>query len=287
MSRSFTGREPAIRASLRGSFERLAYEVIPFKSTEAAVLAHVPRDVRLTVTASPAKGQNVTIDLAASLAAHGYQVAPHLSAQQIRDRVHLAEIVTRCRAAGITEVFVVGGDRTDTPTDFADAFGLLVALHELDSGFTSIGIAGHPEGHPDTSDDVLLEALAAKAPLATYITTQIVFDPRVILSWVAQIRRRGIDLPVHVGIPGVVHRQKLIRVSGALGLGESAKFLKKQQTMFWRFFVPGGYSPAKILDGLAPHLGDDDQAVQGLHVFTFNDLEPTEAWRLRTLQKLW
>lgn len=288
MNRSFTGREPANRASLRECLEGLAYEVIPFKNTEAAVLAHVPRGVRLTVTASPSKGQDLTVDLAVSLAAHGYNVAPHLSAQLVRDRAHLAEIVIRCRAAGMTEAFVVGGDRTDTPTEFADAHDLLVALHELESGFTSIGIAGHPEGHPDTSDDKLFEALAAKAPLATYITTQIVFDSRVILAWVAELRRRGIDLPVHVGIPGLVHRQKLLRVSGGLGLGESAKFLKKQQTMLWRFFIPGGYSPAKILDGLAPHLGrhDDERAVQGLHVFTFNDLEPTEAWRRRTLLRL-
>jgi methylenetetrahydrofolate reductase (NADPH) len=91
---------------------------------------------------------------------------------------------------------------------------------------------------------------------------------------------------VHIGVPGAVHRQKLLRVSGGLGIGESAKFLKKQQTMFWRFFVPGGYSPDKIIRELAPHIGKPDNHIEGFHVFTFNDLGPTEAWRRRTLENL-
>lgn len=286
MNRAITVQDPTARASLRRAFETLGFEVIPFKKTEEAIVTHVPKDVRLTVTASPAKGQDATVDLAVKLAGHGYNVAPHLSAQQVRDRGHLADIVACCREAGITEVFVVGGDPTDTPTQFEHARDLLVALHELDSGFTDIGIAGHPEGHPAVSDEVLFQALKDKAPMATHIKTQIVFDTKVILNWARELRRRGIDLPVHVGVPGAVHRQKLLRMSAGLGIGESAKFLKKQQSLFWRFFVPGGYNPYEIIKGLAQHIGKPDNTIEGFHVFTFNDLEPTEAWRRRTLQSL-
>ncbi len=242
--------------------------------------------MRLTVTASPAKGQDATIDLAVRLAGHGYSVAPHLSARQVRDRAHLAGIVARCREAGISGVFVIGGDPAGAPTQFADARELLVALHELDAGFTDIGIGGHPEGHPAVSGEVLLGALKDKAPLATYLTTQLVFDPAVILSWARELRRHGIGLPVRVGVPGAVHRQKLLRVSAGLGIGESAKFLRKQQSMLWRFFLPGGYQPIKIIDGLAPHIGEPGTGIEGFHVFTFNDLEPTERWRQRMLQGL-
>ena len=69
-------------------------------------------------------------------------------------------------------------------------------------------------------------------------------------------------------------------------IGESAKFLRKQQTLLWRFFVPGGYSPDKIIAGLAPHLGQPDNHLAGFHVFTFNDLGPTEAWRQQSLRRL-
>jgi methylenetetrahydrofolate reductase (NADPH) len=284
--RAINVREPAARASLKKVFGTMGYEVIPFKKTEQAVLDCVPKDVPLTVTASPAKGQDATVDLAVALVGHGYTVAPHLSAQQVRDRAHLADVVARCHEAGITDVFVIGGDPTDTPTEFKHAHDLLVALHELDHPFKDIGIGGHPEGHPSVSEDVLFGALKDKADLATHIKTQIVFDPKVILNWARELKRRGIDLPVHIGVPGAVHRQKLLRVSGGLGIGESAKFLKKQQTLLWRFFVPGGYSPDKIIKGLAPHIGAPDNRIEGFHIFTFNDLGPTEAWRRRTLENL-
>lgn len=286
MKRALTVRDPASRNSLKKAFVDLGYEVIPFKKTEQAVLDNVPKNVRLTVTASPAKGQDATIDLTVALVGHGYTAAPHLSAQQVRDRAHLADIVARCREAGITDVFVVGGDPTEDPTEFRHAHDLLVALHELDHGFTDIGIGGHPEGHPTADTEVLFQALKDKAPLAHHIKTQIVFDPVVILNWARELKRRGIDLPVHVGVPGAVTRQKLMRVSGGLGIGESAKFLKKQQSMFWRFFIPGGYSPNKIIKGLAPHMGKPDNNIEGFHVFTFNDLEPTEAWRQEMLSDL-
>ncbi|SFT57528.1 methylenetetrahydrofolate reductase (NADPH) [Geodermatophilus amargosae] len=286
MKRSLAVRDATTRKSLRQAFQGLGYEVIPFKKTEQSVLSCVPKDVRLTVTASPAKGQDATIDLSVALAGHGYTVAPHLSARQVRDRAHLADAVARCREAGITDVFVVGGDPTEDPTEFRHAHDLLVALHELGHGFTDIGIGGHPEGHPTASTEILFQALKDKAPLATHIKTQIVFDPAVILTWARELRNRGIDLPVQVGVPGAVHRQKLLRVSGGLGIGESAKFLTKQQSMFWRFFIPGGYSPDKIIKGLAPHIGKPDNSIDGFHVFTFNDLGPTEAWRQRMLKDL-
>ena len=286
MKRSLTVRDAATRESLKRAISDLGFEVIPFKKTEQAVLEHVPRDVRLTVTASPAKGQDATIDLTVALAGHGYTVAPHLSAQQVRDRAHLVDVVARCREAGITDVFVVGGDPTEEPTAFNNAHELLVAIHELDHGFTDIGIGGHPEGHPTASTELMFQALKDKAPLANHIKTQIVFDPKVILTWARELKNRGIDLPIHVGVPGAVHRQKLMRVSGGLGIGESAKFLKKQQNLLWRFFIPGGYSPDKIIKGLAPHIGKPDNHLEGFHVFTFNDLGPTEAWRKQLLSDL-
>lgn len=83
MKRVLTGRDTASRDSLRRVVDHLG-EVIPFKRTEHAVLEHVPKDVHLTVTASPAEGQDVTVDLA--LAGHGYTVAPHLPARQVGER---------------------------------------------------------------------------------------------------------------------------------------------------------------------------------------------------------
>lgn len=62
------------------------YEVIPAKATEQAVLDWVPAQMTVTVTASPVKGLEPTIDLAERLAARGYRVVPHLAARSVESQ---------------------------------------------------------------------------------------------------------------------------------------------------------------------------------------------------------
>ncbi|MFD0660865.1 hypothetical protein [Thermocatellispora tengchongensis] len=93
------------------------------------------------------------------------------------------------------------------------------------------------------------------------------------------------DLPVRVGLPGAVTRQKLIRISAGLGLGQSARFLNKQQNLLWRFFLPGGYSPNRLVERLAPHVAEPGGPLAGFHFFTFNELDKTESWRRRMLER--
>jgi methylenetetrahydrofolate reductase (NADPH) len=271
--------------SLREAVATMGFEVLPFKGTAEKVLAHVPRDVRLTVTASPPKGIDATIDLTVRLAGEGYTVAPHLSARMIRDDEQLGAIVERLRAAGVDSVFVVGGD-ADQAGEFHDALSLLHGLGRTGHTFRDVGIGGYPEGHALIVESSLQQALAEKAPLANHIVTQICFDPVLLRSWATQIAGQGITLPIRVGIPGAVSREKLLRITASTGIGESAKFLKKQQNMLWRFFLPGGYSPKKIVNGLRADFGAPQQHIAGFHVFTFNDLEKTEAWRQELLRRL-
>jgi len=272
-------------ASIAAAVADLGYEVLPFKGTEENVLAHVPKSVRLTVTASPPKGIEATIALAERLATAGYEVSPHLSAKMIRDKVQLGEFVQRLTAVGIDTVFVIGGDAEEPAGDYTDALSLLKSLDSIGHDFREVGIGGYPEGHHFIPQDTLDRALADKAKLASYIATQICFDAPAIASWARKIKADGIALPIRVGMPGAVSRQKLLRISLASGVGESLKFLQKQQGMFWRFFVPGGYSPNKLIQGLKPVIGASDNNITGFHIFTFNELEGTEAWRLKMLQR--
>ena len=99
------------------------------------------------------------------------------------------------------------------------------------------------------------------------------------------MKQHGIRLPIRVGLPGVVSRQKLVRISAGLGLGQSARFLLKQQSLFWRFFLPGGYHPGRLTRRLAPHLEQPDAHLEGFHFFTFNEVASTEAWRRSLLAR--
>jgi methylenetetrahydrofolate reductase (NADPH) len=162
---------------------------------------------------------------------------------------------------------------------------LLAAMQALGHPFEEVGIGGYPEGHAAIPDDAIDLALKQKAPLATHIITQICFDADATAAWAARIAAAGIDLPVRVGMPGPVNRQKLVRISARLGLGQSARFLRKQQQLLWRFVLPGGYRPTR----LARRLGAAVPAasnIHGLHIFTFNELHGTEQWRRRMLTEL-
>ena len=263
---------------------RSRYEVLPLDGVEEQVLAHVPRDVTMTVTASPTKGLEPTFELAASLVGHGYEVVPHLSARLIRDAGQLSDHVERLREIGVREVFAVAGDAQEPHGEFDGAAALLEALDLLDHPFERIGITGYPESHPLIDDETTVAAMFAKARHASHIVSQVCFDPRVTAQWIENVWARGTRLPIYVGVPGVVSRAKLLRVSTRIGIGDSLRFLRKNGSFAGRFLRPGGFSPDPLIDGLGPVLGSEK--VAGFHVFTFNDLEDTERWRRRCLERL-
>jgi methylenetetrahydrofolate reductase (NADPH) len=282
-------RRPTWRRS-RGALERAlraaSYEVLPLRGAEESVVEHVPRAVPLTVTVTEAKGLAPTLELAERLAGHGFTATPHLAARLVRDAAHLVDVVARLRAAGVSGVFVVGGDATEPAGTFPDALSLLEALETTGSHFETVGIGGYPEGHGHIDPELIERALERKAPHATHVITQLCFSAATTAAWARQVRLRGVDLPIRVGLPGAVTRQKLVRISAGLGLGQSARFLAKQQSMLWRFFLPHGYRPDRLVEGLAPALDRPEHPLQGFHFFTFNEVARTEAWRQEWLARL-
>ncbi|GHF49758.1 methylenetetrahydrofolate reductase (NADPH) [Amycolatopsis bartoniae] len=276
----------ARRAGLAELVRTMSYEVMPFKNTERDVLEYVPTSVPLTVTVTEAKGIGTTLDLTERLLRHGYTVAPHLPARQFTDEAHVADVVARLTEAGVRSVFVVGGDAPEPAGRFDDAYSLLRAMAEIGHPFDEVGIGGYPEGHPKIPRETLDLALKQKAPLATRLLTQICFDANTTADWAAGLAADGLTLPVYVGMPGPVNRQKLMRISAGIGLGQSARFLQKQQSLLWRFLLPGGYDPTKLARRLGAAAARSDGNIRGLHIFTFNELRGTEEWRQRLLAAL-
>jgi methylenetetrahydrofolate reductase (NADPH) len=84
-------------------------------------------------------------------------------------------------------------------------------------------------------------------------------------------------------MPGPVNRQKLIRISAGIGLGQSARFLQKQSGLLWKFLLPGVYNPTKLVKRLASASEKIGGNIVGLHIFTFNELQGTEQWRQKLL----
>jgi methylenetetrahydrofolate reductase (NADPH) len=272
------------QAALAEALQRPRYEVIPLDGITDRVLAHVPKDITVTVTASPTKGLDATLSLAETLTEAGYRAVPHISARLVRDRAHLDEVVDRLR--GIREIFVIAGDAHTPAGDYAGAAALLEGMGDRRARFEAIGISGYPESHHLISDEETIAAMFAKEPFATHIISQLCFDADVIAGWIAAVRARGTLLPIWIGVPGSVERQHLLRISMKVGLGESVRFLSGHRGWLRRLALHRRYDPNRLLDALAGVLADPDARVAGVHVYTFNEVEETERWRRQLLTRL-
>ena len=261
------------------------YEILPTEEAESLVLATVPHEVTITITSSPRRGIEATLALAERLHARGFDVVPHVAARLVRDAAHLKEIGARLVALG-GSVFIVAGDSREAAGAFPDSVSLLTAIHEERLALTNVGITGYPESHSFIDDDLTIQAMWDKRRLATYIVSNLCFDAGVIKKWVMRVRKRGVQLPIYIGMAGVTDPAKLLRVSTRIGISDSARFLKGHSNWLMRMISPGGYDPSRFAPSLMPDLGQPERKVAGLHVFTFNEIEPTERWRQDMLARL-
>jgi methylenetetrahydrofolate reductase (NADPH) len=208
-----------------------------------------------------------------------------VAARLVRDAAHLKEITARITALG-GNVFVVAGDSREAAGAYPDSVSLLNAIGLETPGLRDIGITGYPESHSFIDDDLTIQAMWDKRRLATYIVSNLCFDARVVKKWVARVRKRGVQLPIHIGIAGVTDPAKLLRVSTRIGISDSARFLRGHSNWLMRMIQPGGYEPGRFTASLMPDLALPERNVVGLHVFTFNEIEPTERWRQEMLARL-
>ena len=219
------------------------FEVFPAGGVEDAVGEWLPAGRTVTVTASPAKGLDATLDLTERLAGRGYRVVPHISAR-------------------------------------------LERLAEMGNPFARTGITGYPESHPRIEDDITIQAMWDKRRHASYIVSNLCFDPVTLRRWILRIRARSVTLPLYAGLAGPVERARLLRMAAKAGAAESARFLAGHTEWFLRMGTPGGYNPDKLLSRMAATFSSPAAAVEGLHLFTFNQVQQTEQWRQALLARL-
>ena len=155
-------------------------------------------------------------------------------------------------------------------------------MAHLEHHVDQIGISGYPESHPFISDETTIQTMFDKAPHASYIVSQLCLDPGVIAWWIGAVRERGVALPIYVGVPGVAPRRKLLRISTKIGVGDSARYLRKQGGVLARLLLRGSVGPGYLVEGLSPELA----RIAGFHVYTFNELRETERWRQEALERL-
>ena len=254
------------RARLRRFASGARFVILP--TSEAIPLVEsrlTPGTVGLSVACTAGLGIDQTIAVSEVLAARGYEVTPHLAARQIRTPRHLEGILRRLRMRSLGRGLVVEG-YDGSRGAFPDSARLLAAMHEHPDVPPEIGIAGHPDGHADHEPVELAERLLERSVLATFVSTRLSLNPSRLLGWVAEMRVRGLELPIEAGVPGAVGLDDLLREDPSVVLKD-----RRRETRH--------YDPTALVLDLARQPVVDRLTITGLRVETLNRIEMTAAWR--------
>ena len=271
------------KLNLSTLLEEAHFELIPLKNVEEEI-KYIPTGSTIAVTASPKKTLEATLALSEKFAAQNFHVVPHLAARQVTNKEHLRELVKRLTDNGFDEVFVIGGDATEPAGPYHSAALLLADMVTFEKYPKRIGIGCYPEGHYLIKNEMLFEALLQKQKYAHYMITQICFDSKAIESWLKDARQRGITLPVYIGIPGVLKRQKLLEISLKLGITTSTRFLKHNFGLVTTLLKRDMYTPDKLVSQSLKMSEIPGCEIAGFHIYTFNQCQTTVEWIQRNIR---
>ncbi len=238
----------------------------------------------VNVTFLPGTDPSDTIAVAERLHNDGMRPVPHLAARSLRNADQLDELLTafttRC---GVEEVLCIGGGVDNPVGDFSATIEVLESGLIQKHGIRHIGVAGHPEGSPDISDDEVATALSAKNDLAArdglelYIETQFCFEADIVLDWERRVREAGNRLPIRIGIPGPATIKTLFRFAQISGIGPSMRFVAKQAKNVAKLMTV--QSPHLLIAGLAEGMAaDEDCLIRHFHYYPFGGFARTAAY---------
>ena len=238
----------------------------------------------VNVTFLPGTDPSDTIAVAERLHNDGMRPVPHLAARSLRDAGQLDELLTafttRC---GVEEVLCIGGGVDNPVGDFSATIEVLESGLIQKHGIRHIGVAGHPEGSPDISDEEVATALSAKNELAArdglelYIETQFCFEADIVLDWERRVREAGNRLPIRIGIPGPATIKTLFRFAQISGIGPSMRFVAKQAKNVAKLMTV--QSPHLLIAGLAEGMAADEGClIRHFHYYPFGGFARTAAY---------
>lgn len=247
---------------------------------EAAGL--IAAETPIAVTFLPGEEMDERIAAAARIRELGFEPMPHLSARRIESEDELATMMRRLvDEAGARRVFLVAGDPPEPAGPFSDTLQMIETGIFDSNGIIAVGIAGHPEGHPNVPEPELwhwmdrkIAAIEARN-MYPLIVTQFGFDPQAFLDWLAKMRERGIEAPVRIGVPGPAGIKRLLRYAKFCGVGASTAVLRKYGISLGNLL--GSAGPDRLVDELRNGIGPEHGRVR-LHFYPFGGLRPTVEW---------
>ncbi len=230
-----------------------------------------------------------THELVVKLKARGkLDPVPHLTTVGHK-RHEVEEILRRYAEAGVSNIMALRGD---APRDWAsydrdaDDFKYAIDLvkfirqfnlhsdHPDPRGF-GIGVAGFPEGHPETANCLkLMDHLKAKVDAgADYVCTQMFFHNSVFYDWCERCELAGIKVPLIAGIMPITSISGMKRMAELSGCTNfPARLLKN---IYNRQDDPEAVRQFGIHWATMQCQDLIDNGVRGIHFYTLNRSDAT------------
>lgn len=237
-------------------------------------------------------GQHLEAVAAAAIAVRraGCDPVPHLAARQIESLAALDALLARLNGeAGVTRIMLIAGDSQLVHGPFAMSLPVIASGLLQKHGIRRVNLAGHPEGGSylarDAGFDVLRTKIdaAEKQGLAVGIVTQFCFEAAPVLTYLADLTRRGITAPVRIGLAGPASPATLLKFALRCGVGNSLRALRPGIGRLGRLLTETG--PDEVAEGLTKALpGLPKDQVEGVHFFGFGGLRKLSGWVEERLQ---
>ncbi|MEG0193730.1 MAG: methylenetetrahydrofolate reductase [Stenotrophomonas sp.] len=212
----------------------------------------------------------------------GFEPMPHLSARRIGSREALERFIDRAVIdAGVERCLLIAGDLSTPAGPFADSTSIIESGVLQRAGIKVVGVGGHPQGHPVMAGADRWRVLERKCQrieeqgMAPLIITQFAFDADIVLTWLNELRVRGIPHPVLVGIPGPASIARLVRYAAMCGVAASTSMLSRYGISIGRLLGTAGPEVFvnRLVDGLTEAHG-----LVSPHVFAFGGIAQWMDW---------
>ena len=244
----------------------------------------LPAGTVVYVAHTPKAKFSEVVQTAIKLQDLGFRASPHMVARRIESQQALRAGLQELSAAGVEQALLVAGDLAKPVGPYTSTLDIIDSGLLQNSSLKRLGVAGHPEGHKQVPDDVLLAALrhkqafAARTGLKLHIATQFTFDAGAIMEWDARLTKEGITLPAHIGIAGPTPLPKLIKYAMACGVGASLSSVMKNMTAMAKL-ARLATTPDEMLTGLVRGgaAGGSGRIVQP-HFYAFGGVSATARW---------
>jgi methylenetetrahydrofolate reductase (NADPH) len=267
---------------------KASVEITPRQIEKLPILqAKLPVGTDIFIALISAEELEAQISAVAALKNAGFNPIPHIPARFVKDEEDLKVRVGALTKAGATDVLALGGGAPEPIGKFDAAIQLMETGVFEDHAIKRIGVAGHPEGNSDISKNIgeagLLRVLQEKQAwlkdknIAGFIATQFLFDAEPLAFWASQLRAGGVDLPLHVGVPGPASIKTLVRYAAMCGVGQSARFIRKQALNITKLLTVS--EPTEFVDQLATlHFDKPELGIAAPHMYPFGGFDKLFDW---------